>query len=560
MKNLLEIILVLIFTSISNSQTGLESIYDYNFEFSEYSELYDLYSQKKIHVNNVKEYIFEHPAFNPIEIFKAFGLKNIDNRIIKNFVEYDKIKFEQILKKDNYSTLNNNFIGNGYKQASRFELESKNFVIGGLIEKDIGERSILDNNKIFLRLIDFLKFERVIIGDFKVRFGQGLSIYQGSGVFKGGDPIYPVKKRISSIKENKSFSEGLGFRGVALRKNLNFGNIYVFLSDKNRDANLSKENEVTSLYLSGYHRTETENNKKCNLNEKTYGGRGEFFIKSKIKFGLNFYNTKYNKGFIIKDENRQTFNFTGNHHNVFSIDSDIFLNNNNLFFEYAIDKNQKNAFILGILSKLNTINYAIVYRNYKRGYTSFFENGFSESNNCTKNEEGYYFGVEYKNDRIKINGYFDLFKYSWRSFFNLMPIKGYEFSSKIEYKMSRYNNIKIKFYSKNKEKNYQLGNSYGLFTNSLKYYKRSYIRSEYYFKNNAFRYKFCLEYSLYSETSSQMEYEKHNFKKCGTIMENYLVLTPVKDLEFSFWHIYYLSGIDIIMFYKFEHDQICKTL
>ena len=141
-----------------------------------------------------------------------------------------------------------------------------------------------------------------------------------------------------------------------------------------------------------------------------------------------------------------------------------------------------------------------------------------------------------------------------RSFFNLMPIKGYEFSSKIEYKMSRYNNIKIKFYSKNKEKNYQLGNYYGLFTNSLKYYKRSYIRSEYYFKNNAFRYKFCLEYSLYSETSSQMEYEKHNFKKCGTIMENYLVLTPVKDLEFSFWHIYYLSGIDIIMFYKFEHD------
>ena len=114
-----------------------------------------------IHINNINEYIREHPGYDAIELFKVFGFKNTGLSFIKNFVEYDKIEFEQVFKKDNYSTLNKNFFGNDYKQSSRFELESKNLKVGGLIEKDIGEKSIFDNKKIYLRLDCFLKFKRV---------------------------------------------------------------------------------------------------------------------------------------------------------------------------------------------------------------------------------------------------------------------------------------------------------------------------------------------------------------------------------------------------------------
>lgn len=554
MKKLFKIAFFLIFPSICSSQTVLESVFDYDFEFDKYSEMYDIYSRKNIHINDVEEYIFEHPGFGPIELFNTFGFKNADAGFLENIVKYDKIKFEQIIKKDNFSTLNKDFIGNEYKHSSRFELEKRNFVMGGLIEKDIGEKSAFDNKKIFLRLDNFLRFKRVIIGDFKIKFGQGLTVYQGMGVFKGGDPIYPVKKRVSAIRKNNSFTEESGFRGIALNKEFNFGGIYLFYSNKNRDANLSETNKVTSLYLSGYHRTENENGKKGNLKEITYGGRVEFFIRKQMKFGVNFYDTKYDKEFAINSEQRQTFNFTGNHHNLISLDSDIFFNNTNIFFEYALDKNRKNAIILGMLSKLNRISSAIIYRNYETGFTSFFENGFSESQNYTKNEKGCYFGIQYKNESIKINGYYDLFKYSWRSYFNHMPIKGYEFLLTFEYKLNKYSNLKIKYKSKNKEENQKLVSNFNLITNSLKNYKRRYIRVEHYYKQKVFRYKFGLEYSFYSENSSQIKSEKFYFKTDGTIIENYLVLTPMADLEIALWHVYHLSGTNFILFYKFEHD------
>ena len=133
-----------------------------------------------------------------------------------------------------------NYIGSGLKMSSRILHQSGRVAIGLIIEKDKGERFYTESNKPeylagHVQLIVPRSTARVIIGDYRVRFGQGLSVWQGYS--QGSSPINPNLMRGSSrIVPYASSDENNFFRGIAISGHKNNLSFSVYASSNKIDA------------------------------------------------------------------------------------------------------------------------------------------------------------------------------------------------------------------------------------------------------------------------------------------------------------------------------------
>ncbi len=159
--------------------------------------------------------------------------------------------------------------GNRFRYYSRYRFEaSDRFSAGITAEKDPGEAFFKGSNKTGF---DFysghvsLNFkgpvQNITVGDFIVRSGQGLVLWQG---FTTGKSVYTldILKTSQGVRPYTSVDENFFFRGVSTSFKWGKANLNLFYSSKNTDANqIISENgnlEFTSLQTSGYHRTDSE--------------------------------------------------------------------------------------------------------------------------------------------------------------------------------------------------------------------------------------------------------------------------------------------------------------
>lgn len=120
--------------------------------------------------------------------------------------------------------------------------------------------------------------KRLILGDYRVQWGQGLVAWSG---FASGKSAVALgnEKSARGITPYSSTDENNFLRGVALDlQPLPNLNTEIFFSGKKTDGNIletdrfSEEDSVTaSLYQSGYHRNKNECAKKHTLKERTVG-------------------------------------------------------------------------------------------------------------------------------------------------------------------------------------------------------------------------------------------------------------------------------------------------
>ena len=123
---------------------------------------------------------------------------------------------------------------------------------------------------------------RVVIGQMHAQFGQGLTLWSGYGArqaFSTG-----IYRYAPGLRQNGAFTEYGYLRGagttLAIGKHIDVTFLY---ANTLRSATLPRKaatdstiDYVQSLYLSGYHRTETERNKKDQLCEQLLGSHMEY--------------------------------------------------------------------------------------------------------------------------------------------------------------------------------------------------------------------------------------------------------------------------------------------
>ena len=150
---------------------------------------------------------------------------------------------------------NSVYLGSPQKLYLRYNYSFRNNVEAGFVmEKDPGEylfKNVIsdtlkylignelykgfDFNSVYFFINDFCFLEALAIGDYKVSFGQGLTMGSGMAfIAKGGS----LMRRNKKISPSKSANEAYYLRGIATTlKYLNF-ELSVFYSNKKSDANV----------------------------------------------------------------------------------------------------------------------------------------------------------------------------------------------------------------------------------------------------------------------------------------------------------------------------------
>ncbi len=339
------------------------------------------------------------------------------------------------------------YIGSGTKAYNRIKFNiNPKISMGGLIEKDAGEKYYWDFYSAHISIKNIVPLTHIIIGDFTVEFGQGLSMWSPYSFSKSSDATNSIIKRGRNISVYTSSGESNFLRGAAVNTKVSNLSVTAFYSSLYLDAVLYPGSVFRSIKNDGFHRTEKESLNSGNLKDKTYGANLSYNFFDKVTLGLLYYQKSFNHTFLPN--------------NYPSINGDKFE-----FASVTYDLSIKNIFFSGELSyfqnsiaSINTIQLALVknfiitaiVRNYPKNYFSFYANGFGEKS-TTNNEFGIYTGFKWKTVFGEINFYLDQFKFPKPSIYIPLPSNGDELSLSYANKFNNGIRFYIRYFNERKE-------------------------------------------------------------------------------------------------------------
>jgi len=312
----------------------------------------------------------------------------------------------------------------------------KNFRAGLLLEKDSGERQIDDLRLYFLSYRSHTNKNRLIMGNYRLEFAQGLIFSSPYGYYKGSDPIFSARRRERELLEYTIVDENTSLYGIAGQFCLKIYQFFLFISDAQRDATLNDDGTVKNFYTSGYHRNDVEMSKKDRLNEKLIGSRILIKPAPNISLGTTYYRSIFDRIAAIQDDNLHRFSFEGKINELIGIDYNLILGQFDFIGEIARSRNKGFGLLSGILIESQRLDFIVLGRKYSKDFISFYGNSFSESGDNPQNEQGIYVGFQLKPIKnLKISIYFDQFEFPWRTYRIPMPSNGKDILLRAEHKL-----------------------------------------------------------------------------------------------------------------------------
>ncbi len=351
--------------------------------------------------------------------------------------------------------------GNRYRYYSRYNLQvARRFSAGFTAEKDPGEAFFAGPNKMgfdFYSAHASMNFngilKQVTVGDFIVRSGQGLVLWQG---FTTGKSVYTLKtlRTAQGIRPHTSVDENNFFRGIATVFTWKNASLSVFGSQKNSDANISFSDndleEFTSLQSSGYHRTKNEIDDKKSVGRTTAGVVAGYSFDY-LKIGATFVYDRFNMPFAPGNQLYQKYLFSGTENHTGGINYLFSKGKYLLFGEAARSKSKGNAVLQGATANItDLLGFSILFRHFDKDYQALWGNTFSEGSNVA-NESGLYFGTRILPAKhITINVYSDFYRSEWLNFSTAGPAQGWDIFAQATVYFSE--NFKCYLRFKNEEK------------------------------------------------------------------------------------------------------------
>lgn len=380
------------------------------------------------------------------------------------------LKSERTIEEEKgYITKNTNsrYLGSPWKYYSRYQYTSAQSKIsfGFTSEKDKGEPFFEEGNKngfdyysAFLQYNSKGILKQVNLGDYQVKFGQGLSLWSGLG---GGKSSLTTHNEYKSqgIKSYKSTDENQFYRGISvLLEPLKNISLALFSSYKNKDGSLNSDSiklVISSIVNTGFHRNSNEFSKKHNLEEKILGSYLLANLNN-IEFGISYLQSSYSPEIRGADVAYNYYNFKGNANRNISIYYESQYRSIHLYGEIAQSKSGGRAILQGANIQAHPqLNIELIYRKYDPDYHALFSHAFAEQNK-TQNEEGFYMGLEFHPyPKWTVKAYYDQFKFPWLRYSANSPSEGHEYFSQLEF----IPNNSVSIYFRYKQENKPVNNS-----------------------------------------------------------------------------------------------------
>ena len=348
--------------------------------------------------------------------------------------------------------------------------------IGIAGEKDPGEQFFSGGQKAgmdfyagYISLGNMGILKNLIVGNFKVAFGQGLTM--GAGGSLGSGPGFPTQFNPSTgIRPSVGMNESTYLRGLATTVKIRRTEISGFISRHPRDGTISVTDtgqmtgEVGTLSGSGYHRNDKELAKKNAFTELICGGNINFSMAPNQQFGFKTGFTavycSYSAALSSEVSQYTRFNFRGRQNINTGIDFQIRWHGIYLFGELSRSQNNGLAGIAGMnFSPDQSVNLTIICRNYQPMYQNLFSAAFSQ-NSLNANEKGIYFGITSAlHAKINLSGYLDLFRFPWLKYRVDTPASGHESGIFITLQAASKLSVTLRYYNKNSRINETLGSN-----------------------------------------------------------------------------------------------------
>jgi hypothetical protein len=354
------------------------------------------------------------------------------------------------------------YLGKEWKYYTRYKYSSpkKNIEFGFTAENDAGEPFFKNiNTKGFDFYSAFAEYKgngkirQINIGDYHIKFGQGLSLWSGLGSRKSTFTTQNAK-RLQGVKSYHSTDENQFFRGAAIKINvLKKVNLIAFASSKKRDATI-KNNLTQNIINSGLHRTHNEAGQKDKLDEKIWGSTLLFNL-DKIEFGASFIKSHYSPELTSRiNEITKIYDLSGNKNYNLSAYYETRYKKIHFYGEIAKSKSGGKAILQGLnLQAHSQLSLEFIYRKYDKNYQTLYGNAFGEQSG-TQNEEGFYFGVEFHPyPKWTILAYYDLYEFPWLKYRVNSPTTGRDYLSQIEFNPTKEVSIYFRYKDEIKPEN-----------------------------------------------------------------------------------------------------------
>ena len=453
-------------------------------------ELHQLYILNTLQVNQLLKYRETYGTIYSIhELAFIEGFSVEDAKLLKPFLSFDKvdsredfsmhpryIRHEFILRTQwlveqqkgfiRDSLDSRDFQGNKQKYYLRYRAKAgKNLRFGFTAEKDPGE-SFQWNSKTkgfdylsgFAELRDMKWLDRLVVGDYHVKFGQGLILWPGFSFGKTSG-VLNVCKHNQGIRGYGSTNENDFMRGLASTMKSGAFDLTTFMSSKKIDANITLRDstgniaEFSSLQTTGYHRTDGEIIDKNAVHEYLYGASAGF-RNNWYTVHVNFSGIQYNADFKKDRKPYNIHDFRGSRNHNYSLSYKLSLNNMFLFGEAAMSQNAGKAIINGFIANIHpAVQASLVHRYFEPEFQTVRGSAFSEYSNTT-NEKGLYTGISVQPFRwMDVKLYADIFEHPWLRYNINSPGNGREFMILTDCYLSENTSLQLRYKVENKQYN-----------------------------------------------------------------------------------------------------------
>nr|WP_321354525.1 helix-hairpin-helix domain-containing protein [uncultured Draconibacterium sp.] len=460
------------------------------------TELARLYLLNEIQIQKLLEYI---ATYGPV--YSIYELKTIDGFMpnllqkLQYFIEFGPEEQERQTLKEQLKYADNQLLlrtlgylqkargykekdddtipyeGNRFRYYTRYNFRAGDKLSAGITaEKDPGEAFFRGSNKsgfdyysghISFKLNE--TFENISVGDYLVRSGQGLVLWQGYTNGKS-ENVLGISKTGQGVRAYTSVDENFYFRGAAGTVKLGNSRFSLFYSHKNADGNLEYYDSVvthfTSLQTSGYHRTESEI-----ADEKTvkFTNAGGVFTHNfdHLKLGATFVYQQFDKPFIRSNQLYNQFRFRGTDNYTAGADYLFSKNNYTLFGEAAISKSKGKAVTQGAIVHVNDqLGFSALFRHFDKDYHAFWANTMAEGSNIS-NESGLYFGVRFLPAKfVTLSTYSDVYQSKWFNYSTTGPARSWDIFTQADFKISEKISAYLRFKNEEKDQKFKNENRY----------------------------------------------------------------------------------------------------
>lgn len=377
-------------------------------------------------------------------------------------------RYQQVLQKqEGYSRPDSlgGYLGNPAKIYQRFRYTSNHLSLTLTQDKDPGEPLTgpvdFDYTSWHIALRNNGKLNELIIGDYSVGFGQGLTLWSGGSFGKGSEVIRSVNKNERGVRTYTSAQETNAFRGVAFSYGERF-QLSGFYSNRRRTASEIDETRVRFPTESALHRTINERERRLNLVQETVGGRLRY-QSARGFFGFTGYQNRFSRPVAPGTQPYQIFNFYGSKLSAIGADYRFMAGPSLLFGEIGYTDNSAWGLISGATIDAGpSTAFTLAYRFYEPGFQSIFGAGFGEQSGNPQNEEGFYLGAQHGiSESITVSAYMDHFRFPAARFQTRQPTSGYDWLTRIEYAPTRDFDIYLLIRYKQREQEFTDSDSFG---------------------------------------------------------------------------------------------------